>query len=1131
MDERQKLTVASTWKFNPQAILEIRDNLKNIEDTGISCRYEQPGDVFIVDSSGTAEKISALGQLLASFIDEEKDNDLLERPKITRIVAPPSMEERGFESSSENDEASLMETPSDVQEEIPMSLPGKHWESKAGGVECFLRLPYDVLAEVADATGAHIDLEAENKRIRVASIVPARVEDAVHKLDNLDRAISLATSSHVENMLHVTDSKDFTLRLRTYASLNHLALRRLLVDPRVKGATQFEKMYATVIEFPNSENKTSEMPKNIAAPPRPTLLRKGRPTIWSDFLFAELGDVDNLPDTPSTAEATTRHGAQCYQTYSAPRITLSEETEGDKHPFLSREKVSLVDKWVADGFEAGVVGPSCSGPNILRAYDSSPEPTPPLLAAPGLKKRVAMVTSSAGSLHQTREPHSFGVKAPMPVSIGSNLTGAEASQPNLSTTQCELNAQSNALRSSKTKVSELIDTSYASDTIAAAVPTLAFDQAPLVPACPSQATFSPDKPDLPNAALINNSVPLPTSSELVIISHMTGTERRDSTLSSFNLETSFRFLNPDLGLQGAGFLQRPIQSQNVERPGQDLAKIADGNKEGHSLDNPDQNVGGVQRRCSRSKCEMLSSDHIVERLQPVSEVETRVFCKIMRQHSSNIGSGRSSKASRKAKKKAAIAEAWGAPVPTGRSASAKRAESPEYSKWQREQLAEPRASENNRIADLYTALNPLLAAAQCFSGIVSLEIQFGLILIHNVPKIYVDKAIDVKTWEKLFRPQHGLRGPGTKFMNLLTSSGADIDYMLDLKNDSRHSLFSRNPSVRFVSYEFHCQTKNNQPIVINVNETGMTVVTRPEIVLGAVNVHFPQQIWDMRVVIKGAQEYAPGVDKEIDCAVEALISNLYVYPGRAKVLLFTRLDNFDILHITKVFMRRTTRHRCLEDVRNVKYNPQAQPWSENHCNLPSNMTSASSSERGLYLQITEVQNLLLGRMATDKTLIRARALSPDEMVDNSRLWYEACIVSPAVDKVLESNRSLPVGACVWDWQPADLMGIDANIMTEYPSETKRRVGSNGLASMYRVASQVPVHIDGVGWANSWPTAEARTSFPASSATAASNLAVAADPNVGIAEPLRDMEGRMLQEGVDCLESISGRDTGDVGEFW
>ncbi|KMU89969.1 hypothetical protein CIHG_07652 [Coccidioides immitis H538.4] len=113
--------------------------------------------VFIVDSSGTAEKISALGQLLASFIDEEKDNDLLEvflallfnvdqhawgsyslitlwqRPKITRIVAPPSMEERGFESSSENDEASLMETPSDVQEEIPMSLPGKHWESKAGG--------------------------------------------------------------------------------------------------------------------------------------------------------------------------------------------------------------------------------------------------------------------------------------------------------------------------------------------------------------------------------------------------------------------------------------------------------------------------------------------------------------------------------------------------------------------------------------------------------------------------------------------------------------------------------------------------------------------------------------------------------------------------------------------------------------------------------------------------------------------------------------------------------------------------------------------------------------------------------------------------------------------------------------
>ncbi|EEP76721.1 predicted protein [Uncinocarpus reesii 1704] len=1115
MDECQKLTVASTWRFDPET---LHRQLETQEQ--IFCKYEPLTDVLTFDSHGIIGVASTLGQLLASVIDDEKDNDLLEKPKISRIIVPSPAQELDREPEPADGEPNLIDTSVDMQEDLPASFQSKYWESKDGGIECFLMLPYDLLAEVADATGAHLSLEAENQRIRVSSNIPAWIENALDKLTNLERSISLLTSPHVENILHVPEGEKFRLRLRLYGSLNNLALRRLLVDPSTKGANQLGKMYATSIEFLNPDTKSIETPKNIVAPPRPTPLRKGHSKLWNDYLCSELGDAANLLGLPQV-DVTPTHERLCLSKETTSPIPL-EEAETDNHPFLSREKVSRVDKWVTEGFEAGAVGPSSSEPNILDV--PSPELEPPPATVAGIKRRVAMPIGT--SIHKTSDAPESKNAIPKPLPIATTSPPFEPHSMSTIPDKSEVRASCVKPSGSQNKTTDLIDMSSCPNMVPASIPKLSFYQSPLIPTRVAQDAF-PVTSRLSSTTPHGNLVLSPAYPKSTVQSHAIDKDKEDQDL------TGACRMNYDLdepASTGKDQLQCiAVSGENTESPNLDPLGVSSRKQGCPPLRTLNSSTYGhfYSELPNRKDAAVSNPEQIKERLQGVSEIDTRIFRKTMRQQSAVTESKRGSKASRKAKKQATIANAWGTPVLLAGNVSAKQTDASGPSKWKREQQAESKTSETNRIKDLYNTLDPILAAVQRFTGILSLEIQFGMVLIHSVPKMYADKAIDVKTWERLFRPQHGIRGPGTRFMNLLTASGADVDYILSLKDDARHrELFAGSPSTRHITYEFHCQTKNNQLIVVNVNDSGETIVTRPEAVLGSVNVHFPHQIWDMRVAIKGAQEYSPGIDKEIDIAVEGLISNLYICPNRAKVLLYTRLDNSDVLRITKVLMRRSTRHRCFEDVDVPKSVPEPPRGRDT---FTPDKTSTAGSEHGLFLQITEVQNLLLGQMATNKALIRARALSPEEMVDNSRLWYEVSIVSPAIEKILESNRNLSVGARTWNWEPHDLLGVDASITTEHAAEAKRRVGADGLPNMYRIASRLTAKIDGVGWANPGPGIEVRASLPASSSVAAgSTLAVAAVPVVEN-KPITNISAS--QDVFGNLDSVSTRNAEEAEEFW
>ncbi|KAI5301553.1 hypothetical protein KEM55_001650 [Ascosphaera atra] len=293
---------------------------------------------------------------------------------------------------------------------------------------------------------------------------------------------------------------------------------------------------------------------------------------------------------------------------------------------------------------------------------------------------------------------------------------------------------------------------------------------------------------------------------------------------------------------------------------------------------------------------------------------------------------------------------------------------------------------------------PVLDSFRSFPGALRLEIQLGCILIEDVPTNAVGSLIQPKTWNEHFRPNHALVTPRTLFTNVLTSSGADIDYILSLKGEKRNAekspLFLGEPLGRLVWYEFHCKTKNNDTIIINIAENADAFVSRPQETLGSVNIHCPSNVWDAAAVVKGRFEYKRGVDLDVDRAIADFMEKLFIPEGE-NVCIYTRMPDGSVLHVEKAFMKRETKHKCSSSILG-----DVEGQSE---------ANAETDDQGMVLlQITEVQSLVIGEFGHDRGYLRLRAKPYDSMVREQRLWYEVAVVSTVAEDAL---NTLQFGTC------------------------------------------------------------------------------------------------------------------------
>lgn len=409
---------------------------------------------------------------------------------------------------------------------------------------------------------------------------------------------------------------------------------------------------------------------------------------------------------------------------------------------------------------------------------------------------------------------------------------------------------------------------------------------------------------------------------------------------------------------------------------------------------------------------------------------------------------------------------------------------------------------NETIKSLFGVLKPGLDVAEYFQGSVNLEVQIGIVLIPRLPQSLEGSKITMNEWNKIFQPTTGVRAPTTKFVNRVTSYGSEVDHIVDLKiprNGSVVRLFEQEYSESHVSYEYHCRTRTKQFFTIIINEDGEYTIEMPPTEIGAVNLHFPKHIWDACVKVNGTNEYASGANPALEADVKYLVDSAWVPAGSSRPQIYVRIPKENKFVVEKAFMKRWTRHRCTEHSKS--------------------RTTDNGGGEGLFLQITEVHNLVTATSPVDPQAMRARSLHASEMGKECRLWYEVSLVSSAIDTLLDSNKNLEVGERTEDWRVNDLLGR-YGILLSSPSQVPptlspvaEAIGTAGIGDLLDLTRKVVEKMDGIGFWNRGPASYGR--LPKSAPTV-----VDSEKSVSSLPEVRDKSEMMDASNVDSTRASS-----------
>lgn len=947
--------------------------------------------------------------------------------------------------------------------------------------------------------------------------------------------------------------------IENYASLNNVALRRILADPNASTNAVLYQAYVTVLHHFDPKSQSTSIPENLLNPPRVTN-EPGPSRIWNDFTFQEIGKGDNFLNIQSVVDKETANPEALDVGIAPP------------HPFLSPEKATQVNKWRTN---MGTPEPSTELSDNLRTVPGSETEMPPPPAvrkAPGIKKRrpapqqqpkldaptkanatVPEVTKPAApntekelprrkwmmnyqpSSNEPASPSEQTVKHPVakngsrmsayasavrsktleekpwaPVKfdaskygLNDNLKRTPKKLGNGTTTQKPDPPSKVPPKDNGASQDVLVDV-FAPETDAQtnSQPLISFNQPALVPQNVVSANSLVDVGDLS----MQQSPMSPPSKNL---SSATGESLLDN--ESAMGPSDAPMARPITGLDSFHESQGRLESLKSSLQ-KEHESVRDARR--FRFKNPQY----IDERLAK-----LERDSKKEEKQAEDEVSSREFY-----HTMHHKARKSEKAKQtKAKRQATLEDAWGlapkATKPANITPSSKEnekrvvQEKSNEPRWQQQQQRQQQQAEinktNEQITSVFAALQPTLDAAEFFPGTLTLESQIGLILIPLLPKTYSEgRLLSANEWNRIFQPRHGLPIPTTKFISRLTSSGADVDYIVGLKRskeEGKTPLFEQDYTDYSVFYEYHCRTNTDAILVITVDENGKFTLRKPTRTLGTVNLHFPRQTWDASMVINGINKHVAGSDKEIEEAVQYLVDNIWVQPDRNLIRIFTRLPEGNKLVIEKVFMKRWTRHRYIRpDDTNTK-DADSKPGGGRSSMAAEKAETNSSGEQGsvttdsesgtqdLFLQVTEVQDLILGISPSDTQAVRASCAYLPEMIRKGRLWHEVSVVSPAIEAILKANSNLEVGECTEDWTSTDLLGKDAYLVRSENSDAvessssastpvsqplrrvESAIGPAGLGEMFRLTRTIVERIDGVGYHNVGPGIEAARAAVAS----------------------------------------------------
>lgn len=131
---------------------------------------------------------------------------------------------------------------------------------------------------------------------------------------------------------------------------------------------------------------------------------------------------------------------------------------------------------------------------------------------------------------------------------------------------------------------------------------------------------------------------------------------------------------------------------------------------------------------------------------------------------------------------------------------------------------------------------------------VKLKVAIGRFLI-DPQSVKLKRPFAFTELASVLPTKQGIHGVAaqTVFTPRLTTRSVDADAILDLKLPQGQRLFDNDPHERTVTYIISCRSKANEQVVIEIDEDSSFTMEGSELLVGALDWHFPLRSWDARL--------------------------------------------------------------------------------------------------------------------------------------------------------------------------------------------------------------------------------------------------------------------------------------------
>ncbi|KAL5001654.1 hypothetical protein BDV10DRAFT_182220 [Aspergillus recurvatus] len=1103
---KSRITFASMHAFEDVGVRELEEELiDNFPQADGHCEYVKAENVLVIRGKLEGLAVPVI-VFISSFIEKNSNSsDLLEAPRLRLLELPTGVQDEysllEVPGDSHNHNGELLMLDDDPATIIPhpFTQVTKFWLAAAGGVGCFAYNKHrEILCEVAKHTGTEIAVIDELKGLQISGRNEGDVNDALERLSRIEEPLSRLSNPDIKNIaIGLTESGNRWM-IQAYEDLHSEASRHVLTDSSMR------RMFVTSLYTFNEDTGTYTPSKNLVKTPRCRHANE-KSRIWSDFVFQEIGDGDNFTASDSMAE-TDDAVTQLILTgvvKEHPYLSLEKAKQ------VSEWVVEGSDMGVT---EAAPRPESPASPLHPVGLPIKLPPHPGRKKAPGIKVRRPMqsradaIRSAPEAASSVLPRHPDGLTNlprerwemayhfnPCFTPNGQTAVAmVERSISNGNTSFDESAASFLKFESMSRNSNELEPASFSSGTAAAPASNV-------VTSNPKIQRFSESVPSITNRPPLSEPHTKPATREDQLIDVNSTVKPAEVHLSPIRL--GMRGLIPSPSVSSGGrcvsssgakpmiFADKEfadLEASRVAEPASPFVSTAPGSlADGLSKEKqearleclnhmysrrfagttqssparPYQHPGDYSRILEDRAISDLERPTKSESVQSSNETKSRKYHRTMAQQAAKPGQKAKSKAYSLAKKQATLEDAWGVskqkkPIDKLQGFDGTSGKGPMTLTAERKQNSEKlqKASVDEDYEHLFVALKPILEAAETFPGVVTFELQFGLALIPRMPKTRNTSLISSTEWAEIFQPRNGMPAPTTKFVNRLTACGSEIDHIVDLrtsKAEGKSRMFEEEYSDYNIRYEFHCRSSTDELLLIVIDEQGGFSIQRPKSYLGAVNIHFPQRIWDARAIVESATRYRPGSRPDLEELARYLADHLWVLANN-DICIYTSLPKASKTTIEKVVMKRWTRHRCLH--------------------LSEGMRDETQD---IFLQVTEVHDLFLdSKLSQENHHVRARYTNPEEMIQRGKAWYELSLVSPTIETILGTNAALEVGEKTEEWRSTDLLG-DAEMFagqqpSSYKSSVAAAIGAGGVAQMLQVAKALVEKMDDVGACNRSP---------------------------------------------------------------